>query len=255
MKQVLVFCVPWCALSWPTCGDGLSTAQDVASGVPMAQSTEQLQVLLKDMGFEQTTPREVAQHQHQQQGVGFGGPGHTAAPGELGSRQSGDTFASEDGRQSLDLAVAPPMVPAASVQRLHEAATPAGVQPQDDSAHGRVVSDAPVATDSLAAAVPSSGHLPLPPPPPHLRSGPTAGAAAQEADAQPAASTDVPPDLLAAIQSGAELPASRQQQQQQQQDARQQPGRRRWSESSVQGTMRPLAPRVASPFQVLLACQ
>jgi hypothetical protein len=245
-------CLAWlcCVAKSRNLSTDLSVLQDVASGVPMAQSTEQLQVLLKDMGFEQTTPREVAQHQWQ---VGFSGPG-PAVPRGLGGRQSGDTFASEDGRPSLELAAASPMVPAASAQRPQEAAASAGVQPQDDSAHGRAAGDALGATDSLAAAVPSGGHLPLPPPPPRARSSVTAGAAPQAANAQPDASPDVMPKLLAAMQNGAQPLASRQQQQQQQ-DEQQQPGWRRWSESSVQGTVQPLAPRIASPFQVLTACQ
>lgn len=53
--------------SWETCGlkghvaeatDRGFAVQDVASGVPMAQSTEQLQSLLKDMGFTGPPPRD-----------------------------------------------------------------------------------------------------------------------------------------------------------------------------------------------------
>lgn len=120
-------CIDWCLL------------QDVASGVPMAQSTEQLQVLLKDMGFEQTTPREASQAQLAQQ--------HLRQSHH--QRQSEEQHSSGDERQSCDSMAAPPLVPAAAAQR-RPAAGADGGRADCDSAHSATHSPRAVAEQAAA---------------------------------------------------------------------------------------------------------
>jgi hypothetical protein len=234
----------------------------------MAQSTEQLQVLLKDMGFEQTTPREVAQHQQQ---AAFGGPGpkgHEAStPGELRSGESGDLYASEDGRQSSDLTSGPPMVPAACTQRPQAAATAAAAdstQPQGDLEHGRSPVSRPNLAGSCSIVLPPPSplrpSLPVTSPQPHPHSSPAAGTEARGESAQTAARPDEPsvrPDLLGGAHDSTPQPAAqlRQEQHQQPQPEQQQRVWRRWSESNARDTLQqagkhPLPPVMASPFQV-----
>lgn len=241
------------------------SSQDVASGVPMAQSTEQLQVLLKDMGFEQTTPREVAQHQQETafREAGFSGPGGSMH-GELRSGGSGDMRASEDGRQSLDPMAGAPMVPAASAQRPQVVAAPSTVSLEGGSVQGLTPIGAPSAAETAPDVLPSGSLQQALPPPGHLRTSPVADAPVQHAGLRVATTPGSPavqPDLLAAAQDSASQAVAQQQQQHrhvqphQPQQQQQQSSWRRWSESSVRDTTRQAAQRslplpMASPFHV-----